>query len=64
MNLTPEDERLLEDACGKHGVSPRKIVEMLRTIRDFELKERRRGMFDKLEEILRRKDRSGTAGEA
>ena len=52
MNLTTEDKRLLEELCQQHKVSFDKVVKLLDTVREFEFKERRTGVYDALREIL------------
>lgn len=52
MNLFTEDKRLLEELCQQHGVSVEKVVKLLETVRDYEFKERRTGVYDALREIL------------
>jgi len=52
MNLTTEDERLLEELCQEHRVSLDKVVKLLGTVREYEFKERRTGVYDALREIL------------
>ncbi|WP_372922468.1 DNA modification system-associated small protein [Roseovarius sp.] len=59
MNLSTEDKRLLEELCEQHGVNPDKVVKLLDTVRDYEFKERRTGVYDALREIL--KSSSGNA---
>lgn len=53
MNLSLEDKRLLEELCEQHGVNPDKVVKLLDTVRDYEFKERRTGVYDALREILK-----------
>lgn len=53
MNLTTEDKRLLEELCEQHCVSTDKVVKLLNTVRDYEFKERRTGVYDALREILK-----------
>ena len=53
MKLTTEDQRLLEELCGQHGVSAEKVMKLLDTVRDYELRERRTGVYDALKEILK-----------
>jgi hypothetical protein len=55
MNLTQEDKRLLEELCQQHGVSADKVLRLLDTVRDFEFKERRTGVYDALRDILKSK---------
>jgi len=52
MNLTTEDKRLLEELCHQHKVSFDKVVKLLDTVREYEFKERRTGVYDALREIL------------
>jgi len=53
MNLTLEDERLLEELCEQHNISFEKVVKLLKTVREHEFKERRTGIFDALREIIK-----------
>lgn len=61
MKLTTEDKRLLEDLCRQHGVSAGKVLELLDTVRDYEFKERRTGIYDALREILKSKPGGATS---
>ena len=53
MNLTPEDSQLLRELCEQHEVSFEKVVKLLDTVREYEFKERRTGIYDALREILK-----------
>jgi len=53
MNLSEEDKKLLEELCQQHGVSADKVLKLLDTVRDFEFRERRTGVYDALREILK-----------
>ena len=53
MNLTLEDERLLEELCEQHNVSFEKVIKLLRTVREHEFKERRTGIYDALRGIIK-----------
>jgi hypothetical protein len=55
MNLSPDDDRLLRELCEQHGVSHPKVQKLLATVRDYEFKDRRTGVYDALREILRSK---------
>lgn len=55
MNLSMDDKRLLEELCQQHGVSADKVLKLLDTVRDYEFKERRAGIYDALREILKTK---------
>ena len=52
MNLTVEDERLLEELCEQHEISFDKVMKLLKTIREFEFRERRIGIYDALRAII------------
>jgi hypothetical protein len=52
MNLSIEDTRLLAELCEQHGVNTKKVLNLLDTIREYEFKERRTGVYDALREIL------------
>lgn len=59
MNLSVEDKRLLEELCEQHGVSQDKVLKLLETVREYEFKDRRTGVYDALRDILRREHSSG-----
>jgi hypothetical protein len=60
MILTTEDQCLLEELCEQHGVSTDKVLKLLDTVRDYEFKDRRTGVYDALREILKIKPASQT----
>jgi hypothetical protein len=53
MNLSVEDKRLLEELCEQQGVSQAKVLKLLETVRDYEFKDKRTGVYDALREILK-----------
>ena len=53
MKLTVEDERLLAELCEQYNISLKKVVKLLKTVREYEFKDRRRGIYDALREIIR-----------
>ncbi|MDD5322236.1 MAG: hypothetical protein PHD43_16805 [Methylococcales bacterium] len=53
MNLTTEDQRLLEELCYQQQVSFNKVVKLLDTVREYEFKERRTGIYDALKEVIK-----------
>ena len=59
MNLSTEDQDLLRELCLEHNVSFDKVLKLLNTVREYEFKERRTGVYDALREIL-----SSKAGDA
>ncbi len=52
MKLPPEDQRLLEELCQQHGVSAAKVLQLLKTVREHEFKDRRAGVYNALKDIL------------
>ena len=53
MTLADDDRRLLQELCEQHGVSAEKVLKLLETVRDYELKDRRTGVYDALRDILK-----------
>jgi len=53
MTLAEDDKTLLRELCEQHGVSTDKVLKLLELVRDYELKERRTGVYDALKDILR-----------
>lgn len=53
MNLSIEDKQLLKELCEKQGVSQVKVLKLLEAIQEYEFKERRAGVYDKLKKILK-----------
>ncbi len=53
MNLTNEDKMLLKELCDRHAVGFEKVIRLLATVHEFELKDRRTGIYDALREIIK-----------
>ncbi|MDE2126051.1 MAG: hypothetical protein KGJ62_05635 [Armatimonadetes bacterium] len=53
MNLSYDDRQLLKELCEQHGVSQEKVLKLLDTVREYEFKDRRTGVYDALRDILR-----------
>ena len=53
MKLSIEDQQLLDELCFQNGVSQVKVLKLLKTVYDYEFKERRTGVYDALREILK-----------
>ena len=53
MNLSAEDQLLLEELCKQHGISHEKVIKLLKIVREYEFKDRRIGVFDALREVLK-----------
>jgi len=62
MILTREDQRLLDELCEQYEVSAEKVMKLLDTVRDYEFKDRRTGVYDALREILKSKPANLTGG--
>ena len=52
MKLTRDDQQMLQELCDQHEVSFEKILKFLDTVREYEFKDRRTGIYDALREIL------------
>ncbi|MDE2126057.1 MAG: hypothetical protein KGJ62_05665 [Armatimonadetes bacterium] len=55
MNLSYDDSQLFKELCEQHSVSQEKVLKLLDTVREYEFKDRRTGVYDELREILRSK---------
>jgi len=55
MNLSDDDTKLLKELCDQHSVSHEKVLKLLATVREYEFKDRRTGVYDALRDILKSK---------
>ncbi len=53
MNLSFQDKELLAALCSEHRVSYEKVIKLLDTIQEYELKDRRTGIYDALRNVLK-----------
>ena len=53
MNSTRKDEQLLAAIYMKHNISFEKVVRLLQTVREYELTDRRTGIYDAMREIIK-----------
>ncbi len=60
MNLSIEDELLLENLCQQNGVSQEKVLKLLEAVQEYEFRDRRTGVYDALREILKSKPATET----
>ena len=51
LRVLDEDWRLLQEPCEQRGVSAEKVLKLLDVVRDYELKDRRTGIYDALKDI-------------
>lgn len=53
MKFKEEDIQLLRELCNQYNVSFEKMLNLLDTTKEFEFRERRAGIYDKLSEIIK-----------
>jgi hypothetical protein len=53
MKLKQEDKDLLRELCIQFDVSYEKMLKLLDTVKDFEFKDRRTGIYEALSEIIK-----------
>ncbi|MCB5279575.1 MAG: DNA modification system-associated small protein [Acholeplasmataceae bacterium] len=58
MRINNDDLNTLQELCHEYGVDIDKLLKLLSTVQDYELKDKRFGIFDALEEIIKQKDGS------
>ncbi len=59
MKLPNDDKMLLEELCSQNEVDFEKVVKLLDTVREYEFKDRRSGIYEALREILKSKQITG-----
>lgn len=55
MRINNDDQNTLEQLCNEYGVGFDKLFRLLSTVQDYELKDKRFGIYDALEEIIKQK---------
>jgi len=55
MKISTEDQKTLQELCRECGVGLDKILNLLSTVQEYELKDKRFGIYDALEEIIKQK---------
>lgn len=55
MRISQDDYNILQKLCRENGVEPIKLLKLLSTVQDYELKDKRFGIYDVLEEIIKQK---------
>jgi len=53
MTLTEEDKKLLTELCEQHDITLEKMLQLLNTVREYEFKDRRTGIYDALRDIIK-----------
>jgi len=47
-----QDRELLQTLCAQHGVKPEVVEELLKIEKEYQLKQRRVGIYDRLKECV------------
>lgn len=55
MRVSKEDEDILKSLCVEYRIDPEKVKQLLATVQDYDLKDKRFGIYDALEEIIKQK---------
>jgi len=53
MATTPTDKKLLYDLCEQYHVSFDKVEKLLATVKEYQFKDRRTGVYEALKEIIK-----------
>jgi len=53
MKLSEEDKRMLRELCDQQKVNYDKVLKLLDTVKEYEFKDRRTGIYDALREIIK-----------
>ena len=53
MKLSSDDKAILKDLCNQFEVSNDKMLKLLDTVKEFEFKDRRTGIYNALSEIIK-----------
>jgi len=51
--MKQEDNQLLQELCAQYNVSLDKVEKLLATVKEYQFKDRRTGVYDALKEILK-----------
>ncbi|MBD3339594.1 MAG: hypothetical protein GF353_10820 [Candidatus Lokiarchaeota archaeon] len=62
MKLKEEDKKILRELCDEYKIRYEKVVRLLETVREYEFKDRRTGIYDALKEIIK-SDMTGVSHE-
>lgn len=52
MKLSEPDKALLQELCQQYQVKHEKVLQLLDTIKEFEFKDRRTGVYEAIKEII------------
>ena len=51
--MKQEDNQLLQELCSQYNVSLDKVEKLLATVKEYQFKDRRTGVYDALKEIIK-----------
>ncbi len=51
--MKQRNNQLLKDLCAEHNISYEKVEKLLQTVKEYQFRERRTGVFDALKEIVK-----------
>jgi hypothetical protein len=51
--MKQEDNQLLQELCAQYNVSLDKVEKLLATVKEYQFKDRRTGVYDALKEIIK-----------
>lgn len=53
MNSNNTDQELLQELCKQYNVKFEKVEQLLETIKEYQFRDRRTGVYDALKEIIK-----------
>jgi hypothetical protein len=53
MKLSDDDKRMLRELCEQQKVSYEKVLKLLDTVKEFEFKDRRTGVYEALRDVIK-----------
>lgn len=53
MKISTDDKAMLEELCQQHEVNFDKVMKLLDTVKEYEFKDRRTGVYDAIRDILK-----------
>lgn len=56
MKLKEEDKIMLDELCKEYKVSYEKVIKLIDTVKEYEFKDRRTGIYEALKTILAEKN--------
>ena len=58
--MKQEDNDLLKSMCNQYNISFEKVEKLLATVKEYQFKDRRTGLYDALKEIIKSDLKKGT----